>query len=102
MNIRRTISAKGDCLFSNNLPLELKPITFISKYHGEYMRVKLLLRKWLSQRIIDILISGHLFCDCITPINDFSNQVVSSEYVFGPLMRSWFLCLGSGSIVITI
>ena len=66
------------------------------------MRIKFLLGKWLSQRINNVLINGHFLYDYITPTNDFSNQVVSSEYMFGPLMRLWFLCLHSGSIVIIV
>ena len=66
------------------------------------MRIKLLLGKWRSQRISNVLISRHFLYDYITPTNDFSNQVVSSEYVFGSLMRPWFIFLHNGSIVITI
>ena len=66
------------------------------------MRIKLLFGKWLSQRINNVLISGHFLYDYVTPTNDFSNQVVSFEYVFGSLMRSWFLLLCNESIVIII
>ena len=62
--------------FSNNLPLELKPIVFVSNTIGEYMRFKLLLWKWLSQKVNNIKISGHFFYDYITLTNDFSDQVV--------------------------
>ena len=55
------------------------------------MRIKFLLGKWLSQRINNVLISGHFLYDYITPTNDFSNQVVSFEYMLGSLMRPWFL-----------
>ena len=88
--------------FSNNFPLELYPIAFISNTIGEYMRVKLLLGKRLSQRIRNILISRHFLYDYIMLTNDLSNKVVLFEYVFGPLMRPWFLCFLNGSIVITI
>ena len=66
------------------------------------MRIKLLLGKLLSQKISNVFIGGHFLYDYITPINDFSNWVVFSEYMFGSLMRPWFFCLHNGSIVITI
>ena len=103
MNIRCTISSKGDPFrLSNNLPLDLKSITFLSNNISTYVIVKLLFWKWLSQRINNVLINGHFLYDYIMPTNDLSNQVVTSEYVFGSLMRPWFLCLSNGSIVITI
>ena len=66
------------------------------------MRVKLCLGKWLSQRINNIMISGYFLYDYIMSTNDFSNQVVSSEYMFGSLMRLWFFFLSNGSISVTI
>ena len=63
------------------------------------MRIILFLGKCLSQRINNILISGHFLYLYIIPTNDLSNQIVYLEYIFRPLMRPWFLCLRYGSIV---
>ena len=57
------------------------------------MRVILLLGKWLSQGINNIMICGHFLYDYIIPTNDLSNQKVFPKHVFGPLMRPWFLRL---------
>ena len=80
----------------------LKPIAFVSHTFGKFMKIVLLLGKWLRQEIGCILTSGHFLYLSIISANDISDNVVSSEYVFGPLMRPWFLSLCYGSIVVTI
>ena len=46
------------------------------------------------------MISGYFLYNYIMSTNDFSNQMVYYEYVFGSMMRPWFLCLCNGSIVV--
>src|SRR3954470_11892587 len=56
------------------------------------------LRQWVSNVIIGWY-SANLH---ITSIDDLSNEVTASEYVFRPLVRSRLLSLRDGSIVFTI
>ena len=55
----------------------------------------------LSQRISYIVISRYSAYIYITPIYDLPNQMETSEYVFGALMRSGFFRLSNGPVVVT-
>jgi len=66
------------------------------------MVIMLQLGQCLSERICKILFSEYSFYLYIFHFYDFSNQMESPKYMFGSLMRPWFLCLCNGSIVVTI
>ena len=62
----------------------------------------LLLRQGLCQWVCDIVISRYSANLHISSLNNFSDQMESSEYMLGSLVRPWFLSLSDGTIVITI
>src|SRR3954471_12783033 len=62
----------------------------------------LALRKRLRQWVSNVIIGWYSANLHITSIDDLSNEVKTSEYVFGSLMRSRLLSLRDGSIVVTI
>ncbi|KAK8523057.1 hypothetical protein V6N12_073768 [Hibiscus sabdariffa] len=63
-------------------------------------RVKMLTR--LRQGIIDVVIRVYFAYLHISPIYNLSDEMETPKDVFGSLMRSGFLCLRNGSIVVTI
>src|SRR3954465_14124436 len=62
----------------------------------------LALRKRLRQWVSNVIIGWYSANLHITSIDDLSNEVKTSEYVFGSLVRSRLLSLRDGSIVVTI
>ncbi|KAK8557922.1 hypothetical protein V6N13_008748 [Hibiscus sabdariffa] len=62
----------------------------------------LLLCQRLRQGISDVVICVYLAYFHISSIYDLSYEMEAPKNVFGSLMRSGFLCLRNGSIVVTI
>ncbi|KAK8691126.1 hypothetical protein V6N13_074645 [Hibiscus sabdariffa] len=62
----------------------------------------LLLCQRLRQGINNVVICVYFAYFHISSIYDLSNEMEASKIVFGSLMRSGFLCLRNGSIVVTI
>ncbi|KAK8680879.1 hypothetical protein V6N13_109817 [Hibiscus sabdariffa] len=66
------------------------------------MAMPLLIRLRLRQGISDVVIHMNFAYLHISSVYDLSYEVEAPKNVFGSLMRSRFLCLCNGSIVITI
>ncbi|KAK8670845.1 hypothetical protein V6N13_037459 [Hibiscus sabdariffa] len=62
----------------------------------------LLLCQRLRQGINDVVICVYLAYFHISSIYDLSHEMEAPKNVFGSLMRSGFLCLRNGSIVVTV
>ena len=86
---------------SNNLPLALDPISNVSNAHASYMTIMVLDAKQLRQRVCDVVCGGHSAHLHISSVDYVSDQMESSEYVFGSLMRSGFSSLCYSTVVIT-
>ena len=71
---------------TNNLPLALGPINIVSNTHGPNMTLMLRMWKRLSQWICSIIICRYFAYLDISSLNDFSNEMIAPEYVFGYLM----------------
>ena len=71
---------------TNNLPLALGPINSKTNTHGPNMTLMLGLWKRLSQWIYNIIICRYSAYLHVSSLNDFSNEMIAPEYVFGSLM----------------
>ena len=71
---------------TNNLPLALGPINIVSHIHGPSMTLMLRLWKRLSQWISNIIIFRYSAYLHVSSLNDFSDEMIMPEYVFGSLM----------------
>ena len=87
--------------YSNNLPLALRPITYISNTKRLSVTIMLLLCQRLGQGINNVIICMYSAYLYIPSIDNLSNKMVAPKYMFGSLVRSGFFSLCNGSIVIT-
>ena len=71
---------------TNNLPLALGPINIVSNTLGPSMTLMLRLWKRLSQWINNIIIYRYSTYLHVSSLNDFSNEMITYEYVFRSLM----------------
>ena len=87
--------------YTNNLPLALRPITYISNTKWFSVTIMLLLCQSLRQGIGDVVVRVYFTYFHISSFYDLSYEMEASKNMFGSLMRPGFLCLRNGSIVIT-
>lgn len=66
------------------------------------MSIMLLLSQRFIQWVYQIVIYFNPYDLYVSMLNALLNYVISSKYVFRPLVRLWFLYLSNGSIVVTI
>ena len=87
---------------SQQLPLGLKPISTVSNTHPQFRVIELGYRYSFGQGVGQIFLPVDLLKVDVSPINDLSYQMISSQYVLGPLMRLWFLRLSNSTSTITV
>src|SRR3954465_8987591 len=87
---------------ANNLPLALELIRHLSYACRPSVKLMLALCKRLRQWVCNVIVCWYSANLHISSIDDLSNEMEASEYVFGSLVRSRLLSLCNGSIVITI
>ena len=87
---------------TNNLPLALKPIVHVSNTYGSTVTIMLLLCKGLCQWISNIADIWYSAYSNIASVDNLPDEMISSENVFGSLVRYGFLSLCYCAIVVTI
>ena len=86
----------------NNLPLALKPIIHVSNTYGSTMAIMLMLCKGICQWISNSADCWYSAYSNIVSVDNLPDEMISSENMFGSLVRSGFLSLCYWAIVVTI